>query len=203
MDSNSATLPMRARVLQQATRLFVTSGYDSVSMREIAEACGITKAGLYYHFLDKETLFLAILSDNLDELSLVLRESAVQPGGTRAQLAYFAKGVFTRLPIEQRGMIRMAGQEMNKLSPSAQDTFGQRYQVEFIGRLGAILEQGMQRGELRPADPILTTWILMGMMYPFLSAGSESRPERGDAVVEFLLDVFFNGMKANSSSDQQ
>jgi AcrR family transcriptional regulator len=51
-----------ARIIEEATCLFVASGYCGISMREIAEAVGISKAGLYYHFRDKEDLFLAILT---------------------------------------------------------------------------------------------------------------------------------------------
>ena len=53
------------RIAEEATRLFVANGYHGVSMREIAEAVGISKAGLYYHFRDKEDLFIAILTANL------------------------------------------------------------------------------------------------------------------------------------------
>jgi len=53
------------QILHEATRLFVDRGYHALSMREIAEAVGVSKAGLYYHFEDKEDLFLAILTNNL------------------------------------------------------------------------------------------------------------------------------------------
>ena len=46
-------LDLRARILAEATRLFVVYGYNGISMREIAEAVGVSKAGQYYHFKDK------------------------------------------------------------------------------------------------------------------------------------------------------
>ena len=42
-------------------REIVERGYDGVSMREIAEACGITKAALYYHFSSKDELLQELL----------------------------------------------------------------------------------------------------------------------------------------------
>jgi AcrR family transcriptional regulator len=47
----------RDRLLDEATALFVARGYAAVSMHEIAEAAGMTKAAPYYHFKDKEDLF--------------------------------------------------------------------------------------------------------------------------------------------------
>ncbi|HEX5806335.1 MAG TPA: helix-turn-helix domain-containing protein [Macromonas sp.] len=41
---------------QEASQLFARYGYDGVSMRDVAEACGITLATLYYHFSSKEAL---------------------------------------------------------------------------------------------------------------------------------------------------
>ena len=55
-------------------------------MREIADACGISKPGLYYHFKDKEDLFLAILDQNLNDLEQIVAEAGSQPGGTMVSL---------------------------------------------------------------------------------------------------------------------
>ena len=46
----------REQIVTIAARLFGEKGYDGTSLRDIAEAAGITKAALYYHFPDKERL---------------------------------------------------------------------------------------------------------------------------------------------------
>lgn len=47
----------RTRILEVARDLFTEKGYEKMSLREIAEAVGITKAALYYYFPTKEKLF--------------------------------------------------------------------------------------------------------------------------------------------------
>jgi AcrR family transcriptional regulator len=47
----------RLRILEVAQTLFTEKGYEKISLREIAEAVGITKAALYYYFPTKEKLF--------------------------------------------------------------------------------------------------------------------------------------------------
>ncbi len=47
----------RIRILEAAQDLFTEKGYEKISLREIAEAVGITKAALYYYFPTKEKLF--------------------------------------------------------------------------------------------------------------------------------------------------
>lgn len=41
--------------------LFAQRGYEAVSMREIAAAVGIQAPALYYHFPDKQSLYLAVM----------------------------------------------------------------------------------------------------------------------------------------------
>lgn len=54
---NSPTL-----VLDQAARLFRERGYAETSLRDIAAACGIKSASLYYHFASKEEIVVAVLN---------------------------------------------------------------------------------------------------------------------------------------------
>lgn len=51
----------RKAILDEAFELFVTHGYDNVSMNDIAEAAELSKGALYVYFSDKESLFLAIV----------------------------------------------------------------------------------------------------------------------------------------------
>ena len=72
------------RIMEEATRLFVTRGYHGISMREIAEAVGVSKAGLYYHFKDKEDLFIAILTTNLNQIDHIHHARRARPARRRA-----------------------------------------------------------------------------------------------------------------------
>jgi len=46
----------RERALAVALDMFSRDGYDHISMREIAEELGVTKAALYHHFTSKEEI---------------------------------------------------------------------------------------------------------------------------------------------------
>lgn len=55
-----AEAPSSERVLQiltAASGLFAAQGYERTSMRDIAAACGISKALLYHHFKDKDEIY--------------------------------------------------------------------------------------------------------------------------------------------------
>lgn len=51
----------KARILEEATRLFSRDGYDRVSTRSLAQSCGISEPALYRHFSSKEKIYDAVL----------------------------------------------------------------------------------------------------------------------------------------------
>jgi len=51
----------REQVIAQATLLFGRVGYNGATMLEIAEQCGLSRAGLSHHFPTKESLLEAVL----------------------------------------------------------------------------------------------------------------------------------------------
>jgi TetR/AcrR family transcriptional repressor of mexJK operon len=47
----------RAAILESARRLFITQGYERVSMDQIAAGAGVSKLTVYSHYGDKDSLF--------------------------------------------------------------------------------------------------------------------------------------------------
>jgi AcrR family transcriptional regulator len=184
----------RQKILVEATRLFVSHGFDGISMREIGIACGLSKPALYYHFKSKEDLFLAILNDSLDEITTMVKKAQAQPGPAQERIAAFATSIFTDLPQERRALIRLANQETGKLSPDQRETFGVRYQADFIGVLTAIFQDGIQSGEFRSMDPMLATWTFMGILYPFFNPEFARPPEQMKVLIQSILGIFFHGV---------
>src|ERR1700753_2147452 len=66
-----ALVGTRERALAVALDLFSREGYDAVSMREVAEELGVSKAALYHHFTSKEEIARELIGGYLtavDEL---------------------------------------------------------------------------------------------------------------------------------------
>lgn len=59
----SSDADVRQRILWTAMALFARHGYAGTSVRRIAESSGLTKAGLYYHFGDKASLYRAAIGE--------------------------------------------------------------------------------------------------------------------------------------------
>jgi len=52
------SLDLRSRIIDAAGKLFAEHGYQSVSMRRVADLAGCSQMAMYRHFKDKEALIL-------------------------------------------------------------------------------------------------------------------------------------------------
>ncbi|HQV63608.1 MAG TPA: TetR/AcrR family transcriptional regulator, partial [Anaerolineales bacterium] len=157
---------LREQILVTAKSLFIQQGYHGLAMRQISDAVGVSKAALYYHFKDKEELFLAILSGNLNEIESAIDTIRAKQISYSEQITMFVEYVLKQ-PTEHRAIIRLASQEMSQLSATARKKFDKTYHDQFTGKLQAIFQAGVENGEFRPIDSAIATWALLGMMYPY------------------------------------
>jgi AcrR family transcriptional regulator len=65
-------MDVRSEILRTATRLFAAKGFDGTSLKDIADAVGVAKPSLLYHFPSKEKLRLAVLEQLLERWNDVL-----------------------------------------------------------------------------------------------------------------------------------
>ncbi|SFV61815.1 Transcriptional regulator, TetR family [hydrothermal vent metagenome] len=58
----------KAKIIQNAMLLFAKNGYDATTADEIAQACGVNKAMLFYYYKNKAGLYAAVMSHVLDAI---------------------------------------------------------------------------------------------------------------------------------------
>ena len=66
MRRTDDTTAKHRAILETAARLICKKGYEGTSIQEIADACGLTKAGLYHHIESKEQLLVEIMNYGMD-----------------------------------------------------------------------------------------------------------------------------------------
>jgi len=82
----------RVRLLETALGLFTEHGVEGTSLQMIADALGVTKAAVYYHFKTKDEITEAVAEPAVAELSSILdRAEALRRHG--AQVDYVLDGL--------------------------------------------------------------------------------------------------------------
>lgn len=70
----------RARIVEIATGLFASAGYDSTSTETVLARSGISRGALYHHFQDKAALFEAVLEAMEAAIAAKLRAASAGIG---------------------------------------------------------------------------------------------------------------------------
>lgn len=92
MAAHPAEPDTRTRLLETALELFAKHGVEGTSLQMIADALGVTKAAVYYHFRTKDEITEAVAEPVLRRLGELVREaSALRRRG--AQVDHVLTGV--------------------------------------------------------------------------------------------------------------
>lgn len=186
---------LREQILDTARRLFIQQGYHGLAMREISEALGVSKAALYYHFKDKEELFLAVLNIHLDEIESIIDEIQSKPIESREKIREFVEAILEQ-PAEKRAVMRLGSQEMSGLSANSRKTFGKKYHEKFIGKLNAIIQAGIDKKEFQTLNAEVATWALLGIMYPyFYPTNARNDKPVSSYVIDEIVKIYLEGVQ--------
>lgn len=188
-SSTSHSNELHKQILTISAKLFVERGYKGLSMREIAEALGVSKASLYYHFKDKEDLFLAILVESIEQLGALVRSAKQVEGTSREKIRFFFYKV-AKDKTQRRGVMRLAEHDAVHLSKESQRKMRELYYENFPAQLEDILREGQKSGELRDFDLKQAARVLPGLALPLLSTKKKDL----DETVDLLESIFFEGV---------
>jgi len=65
----------REMIIEKAREVFCHKGFLSVTMKDIVEACGISRGGLYLYFASVEELFQAVITNrNMSQFEVVRKQ---------------------------------------------------------------------------------------------------------------------------------
>ncbi|HRW77320.1 MAG TPA: TetR/AcrR family transcriptional regulator [Candidatus Sabulitectum sp.] len=185
----------KAAIMKVATDLLMTNSYAKVNMSTIADACGITKAGIYYHFKNKEELIGECLRTTLADVnkvvythsarSVTVREKLKEICGDLYKVAKQTPGILTLF------MRSISEPEMRDLLESLGD------QVEmFLREMGEIIRYGFGTGEVRESiDPFNASRMLVGTLMLQLQSRTLLRKNE-ELNTDDVVDLLFDGIGA-------
>lgn len=85
------SLQKRKHILETARRVFMEKGYKRVTMKDIVEACEISRGGLYLYFNSTAEIFLEVLKLESEEADDVFSDSITEDATAADILKLFLK----------------------------------------------------------------------------------------------------------------
>lgn len=141
-----AKLQTRDRVLEAAKRLFVERGYEAATIRDIAQAAGMSTGAVFANFTDKSHLFHEVMAADLDSQFLIVGDVVNQQRPIEDLLVEFFS-VGYRLHLDQLPLLQAAASLA--WSQGLAGPLGERPQYgRALPLLQEVLEKGIARREL-------------------------------------------------------
>lgn len=147
-------------ILQAAERLFGEKGYRGVSIDEIADAAGVSKGLVFYHFTSKKALVEHIFRDALTTVLTRWDAIAESNESARAKLGAAVQAcfdIFNSRPY----LLRIAFFEAI-FEDDMKDIMA-KVSEETVLRMEKLVKDGIASGEFRPVDSRVTASLLLGM----------------------------------------
>jgi AcrR family transcriptional regulator len=191
-----------ARIIAVARRLFVARNYADVTTDMIAREAEVTKGGLYHHFASKEQLYTSMMLTDLERTRRIFESAVEAPGSCRERLAQLTRD-FLELPEEEREVTRLVRRDINIFTGEERDRLVRAYQLALPEQIEAIIEDGIDDGELAPGNARILSWSFIALVEVVIGEYADRVFGSIEARLDHVLDLFFEGAGAQSTGEKQ
>ena len=195
----------REKVLEAALVMVGANGLGALSMDDLAERAGVSRATLYRLFPGKPALFAGLLHaySPLEPVSKLATEMRDEP--PEVLMPEIARAIFRTIygpRAPQLGLLRSIFFEVTSMTPDAGDA-ARDLVTAVLGSVGGYVIEQMQAGRLRRMHPLLALQSFVGPIFFHLL----TRPlaERmlgmtidGEAAVTVLAENWLRSMQPDT-----
>lgn len=182
----------KRQILQAAARVFVNKGLDAARMEEIAQEAGLSVGGVYWYFKGKEAIIHALLQEMFDADLNGLRRVLTAEGAVQARLLEYVRSGLA--PAAEQSPL---SNELYSLATRDEAARGHllAYLNEYQRVLAELIQQGIDRGELRPVAPMTAALTLLAAYEGFMELTMLGllAPDP-EAALLAMLDLLLTGM---------
>ncbi len=180
----------RTQILRIARDLFAQRGYAAVSLGDIAQAVGVSKAAIYHHFSSKDELYTAMLCDLLARIGAGMRSIVAAPEPLRTRIEWFARAI-ANIPADA-DMDAMMRDVAEHLAPEQRQRIAAAH-VALTDPPLALMREGVAQGTLR-GDPHVLAHAFVHLCAAFSGRVGAQEGFRGRReVIDAVLDLFLRG----------
>ncbi|GAA4474933.1 TetR/AcrR family transcriptional regulator [Rhodococcus olei] len=141
-----------AAILDAARQAFASKGYDGTSIRDIAEAAGVSLSALYYYYPSKYEALYALVLDAFDHYFAESGEALESAGDdARNQLDALVRHL-VMYRVKNAAQSKLLLQEADKLHGEGA-TLVRKKQIESNDRFHAVINLGVEQGHFETPYP--------------------------------------------------
>jgi AcrR family transcriptional regulator len=154
----------RQAILHAAHDLFMQRGYRAVTTRMVADASGVRQPLLYYHFSDKEALYLEVQREQATACRVALERIAARKQESIPERLCHVVRYLQRSHQQNMGML--FHELKHELKPATRVAMSELFRACVVAPIMSIFEDGIRVGFLRHPDkggvaPRIATYLLL------------------------------------------
>jgi TetR/AcrR family transcriptional regulator, cholesterol catabolism regulator len=180
-------------IIETAARLFRERGFSATSMRDLAEQVGVEAASLYNHISSKAELLQEIcfkvankFTNNIDALEAT-DSSAI--GKIEAILRFHIQQMvnhYEEVYVSDREWKHLTEPYLNNM---------QTQRRAYRQRLALIIEEGIQKGEIKKIDAPTAVLIMLHAISGIESWHRSTKKISGEVLEENMVTILIGGLK--------
>ena len=192
----------RAAILQAARRLFNRKGYAQTRMDQVAEAAGLTKGGLYFHFKNKKALYEALILSMIQSLDQRMEQAGQNPADPVERLRIFFDSMLEEVAADfEPGVTEGYPGAVDLFMEGHKLMFARRQIGAFYRRLRAFvsdtISQGQKDGLFPGVDPQASGVAAISMMSGlYLQYATTPDAFELEKTAHALVAIFLRGVGA-------
>ena len=188
-----APSPSKKSILDAARKLFVKYGYAGLSMRELAEECGLANATIYHYFQDKQEILLNVIENDMAAMRGSMIAAAAQEDDCIGKLRAVISTHYAMMR-ERHDFIINNIREIQGLEPQLQD-LKRKHIAAYQCPIAKIIEDGIDQGLFRPLNVKMTVASLFGMINSLVfHQHLNGECEVNEDFIEHTLALFLRGV---------
>ena len=183
----------QAQLLGIACRLFSERGFNGTSLRDIAEEAKVTKAALYYHFPNKESLFAKIVLESLEALVNQVKDACAGVDTPEAKGKAFRVTTAENYQHNREAWIASSNAfRTHGDSPSKSKAVALRDEYEKL--LRGFIREGIDSGHFRDVDPAMAGRVLLAAVNSMSRWHNPKGKLTPPLVVDQFVDIVLYGL---------
>jgi AcrR family transcriptional regulator len=190
----------RDAIVAAALAEFCERGYAATRLDDVAKRAGVAKGTIYLNFRDKEALFQEIVVTMMVPVIAPMDAPPPQEMPTRLIVEAFAhKFIREVYGTERRHVLRLIMTEGPRF-PSLAEHYYRNVVERAVGRMRALLERGLARGEIADRALIEYPQLVVAPMMMIIIWGAlfeRYAPLDIEGLVKTHLDILFGKARAS------
>lgn len=146
------SIQKRRYILETARKVFVEKGYKRVTMKDIVEACEISRGGLYLYFESTSQIFLEVLKLEREETDDVFSDSITEDATAADILILFLQEQKKELLRKKDTLTQAIYEFYFENQPGRKDNVLRKQFDSAVKIIEKLIETGVENGEFYCED---------------------------------------------------